>query len=78
MTGLRVLRVKVKPGARVSELAEQPDGSWLARVKAPPVDGRANEAQIELVAAHFAVRRGQVRIRSGASSRLKTVEVLSG
>jgi uncharacterized protein YggU (UPF0235/DUF167 family) len=24
------------------------------------------------------VRRGQVRIRSGASSRLKTVEVLSG
>jgi uncharacterized protein (TIGR00251 family) len=77
MTEKRVLRIRVKPGSRVSELIEQPDGSWLARVKAPPVDGKANEALIELVAAHFAVRRNQVRIRSGASSRSKTVEVLA-
>lgn len=74
----RVLRIKVKPGSRVSELVEQPDGSWLARVKAPPVDGKANEALIELVATHFAVRRNQVRIRSGASGRSKTVEILAG
>lgn len=70
--------IKVKPGSRVSELLEQPDGSWLARVKAPPVDGKANEALIELVATHFAVRRNQVRIRSGASGRSKTVEILAG
>ncbi len=75
---LRVLRIKVKPGSRVSELVEQADGSWLARVKAPPVDGKANEALIELVATHFAVRRHQVRIRSGASGRSKTVEVFAG
>ena len=74
----RVLRIKVKPGSRVSDLVEQPDGSWIARVQAPPVDGKANEALIALVAAHFAVRRNQVRIRSGASGRLKTVEIFPG
>jgi uncharacterized protein (TIGR00251 family) len=72
---LKLLTVKVKPGARTSALAEQPDGSWLAQVAAPPVDGAANEALIRLVAEHFGVRRAQVRIKSGASSRTKRIEV---
>lgn len=71
----RTLKIKVKPGSRVEELAEQADGTWLARVKAPPVDGKANEALIGLVAAHFGVRKAQVSIRSGASSRLKLVSI---
>ena len=71
----RTLKIKVKPGSRVEELAEQADGTWLARVKAPPVDGKANAALIGLVAAHFGVRKAQVSIRSGASSRLKLVSI---
>ena len=71
----RTLKVKVKPGSRTEELAEQTDGTWLARVKAPPVDGRANEALIALVAAHFDVRKAQVSIRSGASGRLKLISI---
>ena len=69
------LRVKVKPNSRVEELAELEDGSWEARVKAPPVDGKANAALIALVAAHFKVRKAQVRIKSGASGRLKLVQI---
>ncbi len=70
-----ILRVKVKPGARASALVEQPDGSWLAQLKSPPVDGKANAELIALVAAHFGLRKAQVRIRSGAGARLKLVEV---
>jgi uncharacterized protein (TIGR00251 family) len=44
-------------------------------VKAPPVDGKANEALIALVAGHFGVRKAQVSIKSGASSRLKLVSI---
>ncbi len=72
---MTILRVKVKPGARVSELAQAGDGTWLAKVKAPPVDGKANAALIELVAERFGVRRSQVTIKSGAGARLKLVEV---
>ena len=71
----RTLKVKVKPGSRADGLAQQADGTWLARVKAPPVDGKANEALIALVAVHFGVRKAQVSIKSGASSRLKLVTV---
>ena len=75
MSGAKILRVKVKPGARASELLEQPDGSWLAQLKSPPVDGKANAELIALVAARFGLRKAQVRIRSGAGARLKLVEV---
>jgi uncharacterized protein (TIGR00251 family) len=72
---MRILEVKVKPGSRVNELTQLDDGTWQARVKVPPVDGKANEALIALVAAHFGVRKAQVSIKSGASSRLKRVAI---
>jgi uncharacterized protein YggU (UPF0235/DUF167 family) len=70
---MRTLRLKVKPRSRVDELTELDDGSWLARVKAQPVDGKANAALIELIAVHFGVRKAQVRIKSGAAGRSKLV-----
>ena len=72
---MRTLKVKVKPGSRREELAELPDGSWVAHVKAPPVDGKANAALIALVAAHFGLRRTQVNIRSGAGGRVKLLQL---
>jgi uncharacterized protein YggU (UPF0235/DUF167 family) len=72
---VRILRVKVKPNARVSSLVAQDDGGWLALVAAPPVDGQANDALVALVARHFGVRRAQVRIKNGAAARLKLVQV---
>jgi hypothetical protein len=71
----RFLQVRVKPNARVSSLAEQPDGTWLAAIKAPPVDGKANAELIALVARHLGCRRAQVSIRAGASGRQKLVRV---
>ena len=72
---MRILKIKVKPGSRVDELTELDDGTWQARVKAPPVDGKANAALVGLVAAHFGVRKAQVTIKSGASGRLKLVTI---
>jgi uncharacterized protein (TIGR00251 family) len=71
----RILQVRVKPNARVSSLVEQPDGTWLAHIKAPPVDGKANAALVVLVASHFGCRRANVTIKSGAAGRLKLVRV---
>ena len=75
---MRTIRLKVKPGSRVEELTELDDGTWLARVKAPPVDGKANAALIGLVASHFGLRKAQVSIRSGAAARLKLVTLEEG
>lgn len=72
---MKTIQVKVKPNARVSELEELSDGSWVARVKAPPVDGKANLELVTLIARHFGVRKAQVSIKSGASGRLKLVRI---
>jgi uncharacterized protein (TIGR00251 family) len=72
---MATLQVKVKPNARVSTLEQLPDGSWLAQLKSPPVDGKANQELIALVARHFGRRKSQVVIRSGASGRMKLVQV---
>lgn len=70
-----LLRVKVKPRSRTSELVSEPDGTWLARLKSPPVDGRANLELIALVAAHLRCPKAAVTIKSGASGRIKIVKV---
>ena len=71
----KTIQVRVKPNARTPALEQSADGTWLARVKSAPVDGKANEELVKLIAAHFDVRRAQVSIRSGASGRLKLVQI---
>ena len=71
----RIIQLKVKPRARVSQLTEMPDGTWLAELRAPPVDGKANAELVGLVAAHFGCRKVQVTIRSGAGGRYKLVQI---
>lgn len=72
---MATLQIKVKPNARASTLAQAADGTWLAQLKSPPVDGKANEELITLVAKHFGCRKAAVSIRSGASGRMKLVKV---
>jgi uncharacterized protein (TIGR00251 family) len=69
------LRIKVKPNARVSSLVQEADGTWLARLKSPPVDGKANQELVELVAEHFHCPKSAVLIKSGAAGRMKLVTV---
>ena len=70
---LTTLRVKVKPNARVSTLEEASPGQWLAQIKSPPVDGKANDELVALIARHFDCRKSAVVIKSGASGRVKRV-----
>jgi uncharacterized protein (TIGR00251 family) len=70
-----VIRVKVRPNARSSSLEEQEDGTFIASLKAPPVDGKANAELVALVARQFDVSRAAVTIKAGAATRLKLVSV---
>lgn len=72
---MRTIQVKVKPNARKTALEEGADGVWLARLKAPPMEGKANRELIALIAEHFGCAKSQVEIRSGASGRLKLVRI---
>jgi uncharacterized protein (TIGR00251 family) len=68
------IQVKVKPNSKTEELSLEGD-SFIAKVKEPPKEGKANQAVIKLLAEHFGVPQGQVRILSGFRSRNKVIEV---
>ena len=70
-----ILMIKAKPNSRVSALSRQDDGTWLAQLKSPPVDGKANAELIELVAREFGCAKSTVSIKTGAGSKLKRVVV---
>jgi uncharacterized protein (TIGR00251 family) len=71
----RIIQVKVTPRSRVSSLTQASDGTWVAKLNSPPVDGKANAELIALVAQQFGCRRAAVSIKSGASGRMKLVEI---
>lgn len=73
-----VIVVTVKPNSHVSLLTQDADGTWRAQLKSPPVDGRANEELLALVARHFGCRKSAVAIKSGASGRSKRVRIEGG
>lgn len=68
-------RVKVKPNAKQQKIEELADGSLNAHLKSPPVDGKANEELIKLLAKNFDVPKLSIRIKSGATSRQKLIEI---
>ena len=66
----------MQPGARRSALlARLASGEWKVAVSAPPVEGKANEAVVDLMSELLGVKRRQVTVARGTSSRGKQVEV---
>ena len=70
-----VLAVRVTPRGGRDALAAGGDAHLVARLAAPPVDGRANAALLALVAATFGVPRRAVRLIAGDTARLKRLHI---
>ena len=69
------LTLHVQPGAKRSEIAGLHGEALKLRLAAPPVEGRANEALLKLIAELFDVPLRQVELRQGGQSRHKVVAV---
>jgi hypothetical protein len=68
-----VVRVRLQPRASKDEIATTAGDCLKIRVKAPPVEGAANEALREFLSRQFRLAKSRVRILSGAASRNKRV-----
>jgi hypothetical protein len=68
-------KVRVQPRSSREEVAGVHGDALKVRVHAAPVEGAANAAVIEVIAAALGVPRRSVQVVSGATSRSKTVEV---
>lgn len=70
------LRVHVNPRASKDEIVGFIQGNVLkVRLTAPPVDGRANQGLVNLLAGHFRIPKSRITIRRGLAARQKVVDI---
>jgi uncharacterized protein (TIGR00251 family) len=70
-----VLCLHVQPGARRSEVAGLHGDALKIRLAAPPVEGKANAALLAFLAERLGLAKADVQLKSGMTSRRKTVRV---
>lgn len=73
--GVIKLSVYVQPGAKKTEIVGIYDEALKIRLKAPPLEGRANLALQQYLAQLFAVPLKQVQLTHGEKTRRKQVDV---
>jgi uncharacterized protein (TIGR00251 family) len=69
------LSLKVVPGASRDEVAGEHGDAIRVKLRAPPVDGRANAALLAFVAQRLGLRAGALQLVSGETSRMKRIAV---
>jgi hypothetical protein len=67
--------ILVQPRASRARLGPMHDGRLKIAVTAPPVDGEANAAVIELLARRLGIARTSITVVAGATARRKTVAI---
>ena len=67
--------MRVKPNARKEEVRQTGERELTVSVAAPPVDGKANDRLVNLLAEHFGKPKRSITLLRGASSRMKVVEI---
>ena len=69
------LSVKVQPRSSNSRVEKKADGSLKVYLQTAPVDGKANKALIEVLAEYLKVRKKDISIVTGETSRKKIIEI---
>jgi uncharacterized protein len=69
--------VKVIPRSSKNEITKTGEGEYKVKLTAPPIDGEANKALIEILADYFGVSKSSVEIIGGKTARTKIVEINS-
>ncbi len=65
----------IKTNTKQQKIQEQLDGSLTIYLKSSPVNGKANQELIKLLAKYYNIPKSKIMIKSGISSRKKWIEL---
>ncbi len=71
---MKQLKVKVIANAKKNEVVAD-DNTFKVYVNAPPIDGKANKAVVEVIAKYFSVKKNSVKIIRGEKSKEKVIQI---
>ncbi|MBI4368013.1 MAG: DUF167 domain-containing protein [Candidatus Omnitrophica bacterium] len=69
------LFIHVKSSAKENKVEKIDDAHFRVLVKAPPKEGRANQAVLDVLSEYFDVPKSSLSILSGKNSKQKVVEM---
>ncbi len=70
-----LITVRVQPNAKSSEIVGCVDGVWKIKLKAPAIEGRANEELIKFLAKKIGIAKSEIEIVKGKTSRMKVLKL---
>jgi uncharacterized protein (TIGR00251 family) len=70
-----VVEVKVEPRSSKRGIAGVMENALKVKLTAPPVEGAANEQPIEVLSEAFGIKKSDITIIRGQSSKRKVVEI---
>ena len=74
--GVLTLQLYVQPGGKTDRIDGIHADRLKIRIRAPAIEGRANNYLINFLADHFAVPKAKVEITRGRQGRKKTVRII--
>ena len=72
---MTTLRLKIKPGSKLNALHKDAHGNWLVKIKAPPVDGKANNEVIRFLSEILEVPKSSITLSGGFTSSYKRFHI---
>jgi uncharacterized protein (TIGR00251 family) len=69
-----LLYLKIKPNQRFDRI-EKSGSDWQIRLKAPAIDGKANEQLIKYLSELLGLPKSKIVLKKGQSSRIKCIEI---
>lgn len=70
-----IIRVKVKPGSKVDEISREADGGIRIKIKAQPIEGKANKYLVEYLSDFFKLPKSKIEILKGETNSFKTISI---
>ena len=69
------LRIKVRPGSKTDEILREADGAIKVKIKAQPVEGKANKYLVEYLSEVLALPKSKIVLLKGETNSFKTLEI---
>ena len=74
--GNLMLTLYIQPGAKSSAVVGLHGDALKIKLASPPIDGKANKALLQFIAAKFDIPLRKIKLIRGEKSRHKTIEII--
>lgn len=72
---MKRISVKITPNAKKEGIIDEGNNCFKVKVKAPAIEGKANEAMIKLLSKYFNIPKSCIKISRGEFAKNKIVEI---